>query len=239
MSASPVTKPAHPPDGPAQDPKTQGASPSPSKLTWHIRLPEREANPFDASRFDWRPGEDLNVFAYGSLIWNPGFPHIASELALLRGYHRAFCILSHRYRGTPERPGLVLGLDWGGSCAGVLYTIAAKDVPEVLPYLWDREMVNNTYRPTVVGLRLLRRSGSRLRASEPARATAFVVRRGHKQYRGSLSRAEMCRMIREAAGSAGPCREYLENTVGHLERRGIPDSRLAQILAEIDAPCAD
>jgi len=211
----------------------------PARLVWHIRPPESGANPFDPSVFAWKAGEDLQVFGYGSLIWNPGFPHVSARPALLRGYHREFCIRSHRYRGTPEQPGLVLGLDWGGSCCGIVYRIAAADVPDVLPYLWDREMVNNTYRPTVVTLRLVDQQQGERRIGDATRATTFVVRQGHTQYCRGLTRAEMCRMIREAVGSAGPCREYLENTVRHLAERGIPDRRLARLLDDVNAPCAE
>src|SRR6476660_5856371 len=86
------------------------------------------------------PGGDLWVFAYGSLMWDPGFPHVASVPALLRGYHRSFCIWSARYRGTPEQPGLVLGLDRGGACRGIAFRVAEEAVAEVVGILWAREM---------------------------------------------------------------------------------------------------
>src|SRR5258708_40082984 len=81
------------------------------------------------------------VFAYGSLMWNPGFAHDAAEPALLRGWHRSFCVYSHRYRGTPERPGLVLGLDRGGACPGLALRIPAAAAEAAMSYLWEREMV--------------------------------------------------------------------------------------------------
>ena len=79
------------------------------------------------------------VFAYGSLIWRPGFAHLGARPALLRGYHRRFCIWSRHYRGTPERPGLVLGLDRGGACQGVVFEVAAEAAAAVLEYLDARE----------------------------------------------------------------------------------------------------
>src|SRR5271166_4937166 len=81
---------------------------------------------------------DIWIFGYGSLMWNPGFPHCAAAPALLRGWHRSFCVYSHRYRGTPERPGLVLGLDRGGACRGMAFRVPTSEVGAALGYLWDR-----------------------------------------------------------------------------------------------------
>ena len=93
---------------------------------------------------------DIWIFAYGSLMWNPGFAHAERQPALLHGWHRSFCVYSHRYRGTPDRPGLVLGLDRGGSCRGVAYRVAQEKARDTLAYLWDREMVLGVYRPRLV-----------------------------------------------------------------------------------------
>src|SRR3546814_813588 len=90
---------------------------------------------------------DVWVFGYGSLMWNPGFAFLERQPALLRGYHRAFCIYSEHYRGTRERPGLVLGLDRGGSCRGIAFRVAQAAARAVLGYLWDREMVPSVYAP--------------------------------------------------------------------------------------------
>ena len=88
---------------------------------------------------------DLWIFGYGSLMWNPGFAHCGAEPALLRGWHRSFCVYSHRYRGTPERPGLVLGLDRGGACRGVALRIPADAARDAVGYLWEREMIGGVY----------------------------------------------------------------------------------------------
>ena len=98
-------------------------------------------------------GSDLWLFGYGSLMWNPGFPHRVAEPALLHGWHRSFCIYSHRYRGTPERPGLVLGLDRGGSCRGMAFRVGAAHAAEALHYLWEREMVGGVYHMREVSVR--------------------------------------------------------------------------------------
>src|SRR4029077_12938186 len=90
--------------------------------------------------------EDLWVFGYGSLIWRPGFDHLERQPARLIGAHRALCVFSHVHRGTPERPGLVLGLDFGGACRGVAYRVAGKKRAEVIAYLRAREQATNVYR---------------------------------------------------------------------------------------------
>ena len=99
------------------------------------------------------PG-DLWVFGYGSLLWNPGFGFAEARAARLVGHHRALCITSHRYRGTVERPGLVLGLDRGGSCLGLAYRVDAADAAAVRDYLREREMVTGAYREGLRPVRL-------------------------------------------------------------------------------------
>lgn len=172
------------------------------------------------------PGADLWVFAYGSLMWNPGFPYAEHQRGVLRGYHRRFCVSSHRYRGTPERPGLVLGLDRGGCCRGIAFRVAADRVPETLDYLWDREMISRVYRPKMLPVRLA--GGTAL-----VRACTFVVDRTHRQYCGCLSTEAMAERIARCAGERGPNLEYLANTVGHLAELGIHDHRLAALLDDV------
>lgn len=173
------------------------------------------------------PGADLWVFGYGSLMWNPGFPFIAQSRAVLYGYHRRFCIASHRYRGTPEHPGLVLGLDVGGCCHGIAFQVAAGHVPDVMDYLWEREMFTRAYRPRMLGIRLDRGQGRRVTAC------AFVVDRQHGQYCGCLDDAAMARRIAGSVGERGPNVDYLANTVEHLEQLGLRDRRLSRLLAEV------
>ena len=122
-------------------------------------------------------GKDLWVFAYGSLIWDPGFPFEEARPALLRGYHRSFCLYSRHYRGTPERPGLVLGLDRGGACRGIAYRIAAGRAAAAWSYLWDREMLDDSYACRVLRLRV----GGRV-----VHARGFVIDRAHRDYAGKL-----------------------------------------------------
>lgn len=173
------------------------------------------------------PSSDLHVFAYGSLIWRPGFPFASREPALLRGFHRRFCLWSRLYRGTPERPGLVLGLDRGGSCQGVVFTVPAADAPATLAYLEERENPRgeNVYHPRFLPVRTA--SGRALRA------LAYVADRRHPSY------ARPCpdtaaRVIGAGIGQAGSNRDYLLNTLACLREMGLRDAALERIAARLD-----
>jgi glutathione-specific gamma-glutamylcyclotransferase len=168
------------------------------------------------------PPGDLWVFGYGSLMWNPGFRFLEATPALLRGYHRNFCIWSARYRGTPERPGLVLGLDRGGACRGIAFRIAHAEVDEVLATLWVREMSRLTYRPRVLPVAA---------PEHTVRALAFVADPAHPSYAGRLSEAEVAARIVHCRGARGPNIDYLANTLDHLHKLGLQDLRLRRIYA--------
>jgi cation transport protein ChaC len=177
---------------------------------------------------------DLWVFGYGSLMWNPGFAYCHKEPALLRGWHRSFCVYSQRYRGTPEKPGLVLGLDRGGTCRGMAFRIAVPDIATAMEYLWEREMTSGSYELREVTLQLENRE---------VKGRAFVVRRAHRNYAGRLSVDETARLILQGIGARGHCREYLQNTVRHLEQLGMVDGPLHRLelavkrLAKRQLPC--
>jgi len=166
-------------------------------------------------------GEDFWVFGYGSLMWHPGFPHLEVRPGHLYGYHRHFCVYSHRYRGTPECPGLVLGLDRGGSCRGLVYRVPAAEADSAMDYLYEREMVTGVYAPRWLEVR-----------SEPAPVTAiaFVVDSNHSQYTGRLSTERTLDMVLQGRGQRGACIEYLENTVRHLRALGLRDRGLERLL---------
>jgi len=169
------------------------------------------------------PGEDYWVFGYGSLMWHPGFAHVEVRLAQLRGLHRSFCVYSHRYRGTPKAPGLVLGLDRGGSCHGMAFRVPAGEGEAVLDYLYEREMITGVYRP----------SWRKAQTAEGAvRAITFVVDRAHRQYAGRLDHDDVVQLILQGRGNRGPCMEYLENTVHHLRALGLSDRGLERLLKE-------
>jgi cation transport protein ChaC len=169
---------------------------------------------------------EIWVFAYGSLMWRPGFPYLRRESALLHGYHRAFCVRSTRYRGTPRKPGLVLGLDRGGSCRGRAYKIAARRADSVFAYLWERELDNDVYEPKW------------LPVATPAgkvRACAFVVDRRHPDYTGRLANARIAEILASSRGDQGTARAYLEHTVVQLDALGIREGALHRILDEVRA----
>jgi len=174
--------------------------------------------------------DDIWVFAYGSLMWRPDFEFIESAPALLRGYHRAFCIYSHIYRGSPKRPGLVLGLDAGGSCVGRAFRLAAEAAPGILAAIDAREMIYQVYRQRRLPVSLFRRDG-RPRIV----AQTYVADRSGPQYTGKLTPARMIELIRQGQGSAGGARDYLAKTVHHLNQLGLPDARLAALLREVNA----
>jgi len=169
-------------------------------------------------------GTDLWVFGYGSLMWNPEFPYVERRQALLRGYHRRFCVYSHRYRGTPDRPGLVLGLDRGGSCRGIAFRVESPHVEATIDLLWDREMVSGVYAPKIIKV-----------ATDDGRipACTFVADRAHRQYCGELRSADVVRFIRQGVGERGPNLDYLANTVDHLRELGIVDQGLERLLVEV------
>jgi cation transport protein ChaC len=172
------------------------------------------------------PAGDLWVFAYGSLMWNPGFEYMRSTPGMLRGYHRAFCICSERYRGTPERPGLVLGLDRGGCCRGIAFRVAKAHVDGVLENLWAREMPRLVYRPRLVPVDL---------GCEKVSALAFVANREHESYTGALDLDTIARTITDCSGARGPNADYLFNTLRHLDALGIRERRLDEIRYAVQA----
>jgi glutathione-specific gamma-glutamylcyclotransferase len=193
-----------------------------------MKLSAEELALIDSRRVVPEPGRDFFVFAYGSLMWRPDFPFLEIEPATLHGYHRAFCITSTHYRGSRETPGLVLGLDRGGACVGRLYRIAATDARDVAAYLHEREMLTGCYKPTHVTLRLAEHRRQQ--------GVAYVADRAHYQYAGKLGDEAVARIIRHAVGVMGSNREYLRNTVQHLDDMGIAEGRLHHILRLLEGP---
>lgn len=171
------------------------------------------------------PAEDLWVFAYGSLMWDPGFTFETSETALLHGYHRAFRLFSYRYRGSAQAPGLVLGLDLGGACRGIAYRVAGKDTPAAMDYLLQREMTGDVYHCRRLAVRI---------GKHMVRALGFVINRGHAHYTGRLSDGDTAKFIRQGCGERGSSLAYFENTLRHLDELGIRDDNLHRLRSLID-----
>ena len=163
---------------------------------------------------------DLWVFGYGSLMWRPGFTHSESVPARLVGYHRSLCVYSNVHRGTPEQPGLVLGLDRGGSCRGMAFRVPHQSKNEVIEYLRAREQATMVYREVTIPIHL--ENPHQQRTS----ALCYLVDRHHKQYAGVLPKEQQYELIKRSSGQSGPNPEYILNTNSHLEKLGIFDPHL-------------
>jgi glutathione-specific gamma-glutamylcyclotransferase len=170
--------------------------------------------------------DDLWVFGYGSLMWRPGFPYVERRLAHLYGYHRSLCVLSHVHRGTPENPGLVLGLDRGGRCHGVAFRVAADEAGATMHYLREREQVTAVYLERQVNVRL---DDERI-----VTAVTYVADRRHGQYAGKLRFDEVLRLVRQGQGVSGRNPDYVRSTHEHLLTMGIVDPLLERIMQSLD-----
>ena len=170
---------------------------------------------------------DLWVFGYGSLMWRPAFAYLERESARLIGLHRALCVFSFVHRGTPERPGLVLGLDRGGMCRGIAYRVAAAKRAETVGYLRAREQVTSVYLETMRQIELEDSARRRVQA------LCYVVDRSHVQYAGRLTLAESLHHVRQGHGQSGANRDYVLETVHALEAVGYRDTELHLLAAQL------
>jgi glutathione-specific gamma-glutamylcyclotransferase len=176
-----------------------------------------------------RPAGPVWLFAYGSLMWCPDFAFSESRPATLHGWHRRFCLWQYRFRGTRDRPGVMLALDRGGACRGIAYRIAGADPSAALEAVWRREMRGRGYQARWL----------RLRTSEgPATALTFVVNRAGPRYAGRLSDVQIAERIADACGHVGPSAEYLLRTVEACEAMGIRDPHLWAMQALVAARLA-
>lgn len=162
----------------------------------------------------------VHVFGYGSLMWNPAVEHTGARPAKVHGWHRSFCLRSVIGRGCQERPGLMLALDRGGACQGVLLQIEPHKVRDELRVLWRREMLTEVYQARWVTADV---------DGVPVSAITFTVNRSHQRYTKTLSLEEMARMINTGAGSLGTCREYFDATIQKLEALGIRDAGMERL----------
>ncbi len=167
------------------------------------------------------------VFAYGSLMWRPNFNYEEAVPALLEGAHRALCIYSVIHRGTHWRPGLVLGLDKGSHCQGMVFRVPRHLVHDTRSYLRRRENVTNTYAAVVKPVKLLDDS------NRTVNALCFLANRSHPQYVGDLSLERQAYLVRRSIGASGPNIDYVVNTVEHLRELGVHDERLELLMARL------
>lgn len=201
------------------DAQALSAMPEPPQPVQFLTDQERHASMMRALN-GWQGDQDLWVFAYGSLIWNPEFEFREQRLSTLRGHHRALCLWSRVNRGTPELPGLVFGLDRGGSCRGMTFRIAAANVPSTFEALWRREMATGAYHPR--WLPCATEQGS-------VNALAFVIDRQNPGYVRGLADHHTVEIVRRAAGRYGPCVDYVVQTHEALSAAGIRDAKLARL----------
>ena len=169
--------------------------------------------------------DDLWVFGYGSLMWRPGFDFAERTLATVRGYRRALCVYSHVHRGTPDKPGLVLGLDRGGSCRGVAFRVAAGAAEATIAYLRAREQVTMVY--------VERHLRATLADGRVVPAVAYVVDRAHAQYAGTLDLPTLERHVRQGVGVSGANPDYVRATYAHMLDLGITDDVLGSLARRV------
>ena len=169
-------------------------------------------------------GQDIWLYAYGSLIWSPMIKYVEKRCARLFGYHRQFCMWTKLGRGTPEHPGLTLALEPGGSNKGIACRISANNAEQELKLIWNREMIGGSYLPKVVNLHTI---NGKKRDIVPA--IAFVMNRNHHNYVKKLDPRTMAKVIASAEGPLGKCRDYLFYTVTHLDDLGLSDAKLSKL----------
>lgn len=170
--------------------------------------------------------ERIWVFAFGSLMWNPAFHFVERRTARIHGFHRRFCLWSRAGRGSPERPGLMLSLESGGSCTGVAYRLDRREAATELDVIWRREMFTMAYRPVWTLART---------PKGPVPAIAFSANREHEHYVPGLEDKAVARYLATGAGPMGRACDYLFDTVEHLRLLGIRDRRLEALQANVKA----
>jgi cation transport protein ChaC len=195
------------------------------------RMPEPERNRSRWEILAQLPKEkDVWLYAYGSLIWSPMIEYSEKRHAKLFGYHRQFCMWTKLGRGTPEKPGLTLALEPGGSNKGIAYRIPLNNIEQELKIIWNREMIGGSYVPKIVKLHTV---DARKRNIIPA--IAFVMNRSHENYAGKLDPKVIAKVIASAEGPLGKCRDYLFNTVNHLDDLGLSDKKLSELTRLVQA----
>jgi cation transport protein ChaC len=195
--------------------------PAPPPANTFLRWTEQERlASLETALKDWRPGQDLWIFGYGSLIWRPEFEFVEQRAASLEGYHRSLCLWSRINRGTPETPGLVFGLEQTGVCQGIVFKIAGQNVEQTFDAVWKREMGTGAYLP------------SWLTCATPlgnVKAMAFVIDRNGPAYVKQPPEDDLVEIICRAHGTYGSCFDYVTQTAVSLEAAGICDEHLAAL----------
>ena len=185
---------------------------------WRMDHEEREAN--RAEVLNGRVGQDLWVFAYGSLIWDPAVEVVEYRYGALKGWCRSFCMRLEGGRGSHDQPGLMAALDEGGHCDGVVFRIPAELVDQETEFMWRREMFSGAYRPVFQDVAT---------PQGQVDALTFVMDRGNRRYLPDLPEEEAARMIAVAEGNLGPNFSYLDSLVRHLDELEIEDEGMRRL----------
>ncbi|MZR30101.1 gamma-glutamylcyclotransferase [Sneathiella litorea] len=164
--------------------------------------------------------DGLWVFGYGSLLWNPAFHFTEWQPARLFGFRRRFCLQASIGRGSPEKPGLMLALDHGGSCKGRAFHIAPEKIDSETDILWMREMVSGAYNARHIHIQLPDRK---------VKGLTFVINRSHPRYVSNIGMEETVQLLASGEGHLGTCRDYLNNTIAHLDEMNVQDRYLHEI----------
>jgi glutathione-specific gamma-glutamylcyclotransferase len=174
-----------------------------------------------------QPGDELWVFAYGSLMWNPVIEFAEAQPSRVDGWRRSFCFWLPMGRGTPELPGLMLALERGGACEGIAYRLSPEQVQSELALLWNREMLAGVYQAQWVP--------TQLRDGRTVTAVTFVIDTAHCQYCGDLPIERKAHHIAFAEGRRGACRDYLANTAAHARAMHIHDPYIEELVERVSA----
>jgi cation transport protein ChaC len=169
---------------------------------------------------DVKPTEDIWLFGYGSLMWKPEMEFVERRIARLPGWHRRFCLWQWHWRGSKSRPALMMALDRGGACVGIVFRIAAPDASLKLAKVWEREMIGKAYRPQWVRVQS---EGTALKA------ITFVADQKSYRYAGRLDDSLIAKHIATACGPGGTNAEYLLETLLHCQEIGIRDLMLLRL----------
>jgi len=201
--------------------------PVPAALNFRLLTQAERRASLDKALGQWDRRDDVWVFGYGSLVWRPDFGFEEQRIARLNGYHRALCLWSRVNRGTPEQPGLVFGLDVGGSCRGMAFRIPAGEAPATLAALWEREMPSGAYIPKWLNCRT---------GPGDVRALVFTMNRNTEAYVRGLPNDQLLEIVQNAHGRYGPCVEYVLETARSLTLAGIRDRKLEAIVRLLQGP---
>ncbi|SIR38862.1 gamma-glutamylcyclotransferase [Pseudacidovorax sp. RU35E] len=180
----------------------------------------------DATLASHDPADDLYLFGYGSLMWNPAIHHIDAAPALVRGWGRRFCLWLYMARGSVEHPGLMLALDRGGACRGIALRIAAEQVRSELQLVWRREMLSGAYAARWVMAEC---------QGERRRMLTFVANRKHPRYAGRMEPGEVARYIASGRGTLGTCRDYFQRTIYALKSLEVDDPEMRRLVQALDS----